>query len=202
MHEAAARTLIEETFNQPYSHDRFRTFIHELTKSYEERNTSGQIPDNFKGNIKSVFRIGKFVDANRNEIDILAVTLGKETSLDRARTLQRNFVARHLSVRQKEAALVAFVAPDEGSWRFSLVRRETGITLNMRGKARATTDFSPARRFSFLVGKGERTHTVKRQLVKFLTTDDKPTLKTLETPSTSKPLQMNSSRNTANFSTV
>jgi hypothetical protein len=180
MHESAAKMLIEETFNQPYSHDRFRKFIHELTKSYDDLNTTGQIPDNFKDSIKSVFSIGKFVDADRNEIDILAVTLAKETSLDRARTLQRNFIARHLSVRQKEAALVAFVAPDEGSWRFSLVRRETGITLNMQGRARATTDFSPARRFSFLVGKGERTHTVKRQLVKFLTTDDKPTLKRLE----------------------
>lgn len=180
MHEEAARKLIEETFNQSYSHDRFRKFIHELTKSYEDRNTSGQIPDNFKDSIKSVFRIGKFVDAEQNEIDILAVTLAKNTSLDRARTLQRNFVARHLSVRQKEAALVAFVAPDEMSWRFSLVRREAGITLNMRGKAKATADFSPARRFSFLVGKGERTHTVKRQLHKFLTTDEKPTLKVLE----------------------
>jgi len=180
MHEEAARKLIEETFNQSYSHDRFRKFIHELTKSYEDRNTSGQVPDNFKDSIKSVFRIGKFVDAERNEIDILAVTLAKNTSLDRARTLQRNFVARHLSVRQKEAALVAFVAPDEMAWRFSLVRREAGITLNMRGKAKTTADFSPARRFSFLVGKGERTHTVKRQLHKFLTTDEKPTLKVLE----------------------
>lgn len=152
MHEEAARKLIKETFNQSYSHDRFRKFIRELTKNYEDRNTSGQVPNNFKDSIKSVFRVGKYVDAERNEIEILAVTLAKDTSLDRARTLQRNFVAHHLSDHDKEAALVAFVSPDSNSWRFSLVRRELSLTRSFKGKTKAGQDFSPARRFSFLVG--------------------------------------------------
>ena len=180
MHEQAAKTLIKDTFQQPYDLGRFREFIRNLMKGYEERNTSSQIPDNFKDSIKSMYRVGKVRDDAGNEIDLLAVTLAKETSLDRARTMQRNFIARHLSVRAKEAALVAFVSPDSDSWRFSLVRRELSLTRNLKGKTKAVQDFSPARRFSFLVGKNERTHTAQRQLIELLRSDNHPSLKILE----------------------
>ena len=180
MHEQAAKTLIKDTFQQPYDLGRFREFVRNLMKGYEERHTSSQIPDNFKDSIKSMYRAGKVRDDAGNEIDLLAVTLAKETSLDRARTMQRNFIARHLSVRDKEAALVAFVSPDSDSWRFSLVRRELSLTRNLKGKTKAVQDFSPARRFSFLVGKNERTHTAQRQLIELLKSDNRPSLKILE----------------------
>jgi hypothetical protein len=180
MHEQAAKTLIKDTFQQPYDLGRFREFVRNLMKGYEERHTSSQIPDNFKDSIKSMYRVGKVRDDAGNEIDLLAVTLAKETSLDRARTMQRNFIARHLSVRDKEAALVAFVSPDSDSWRFSLVRRELSLTRNLKGKTKAVQDFSPARRFSFLVGKNERTHTAQRQLIELLKSDNRPSLKILE----------------------
>lgn len=180
MHEQAAKTLIKDTFQQRYDLDRFRKFVRNLMKGYEEQNTSSQIPDNFKDSIKSMYRVGKVRDDVGNEIDLLAVTLAKETSLDRARTMQRNFIARHLSLRDKEAALVAFVSPDSDSWRFSLVRRELSLTRNLKGKTKAVQDFSPARRFSFLVGKSERTHTAQRQLIELLKSDNRPSLKILE----------------------
>lgn len=180
MHEQAAKTLIKDTFQQPYDLGRFREFVRNLMRGYEERHTTSQIPDNFKDSIKSMYRVGKVRDEAGNEIDLLAVTLAKETSLDRARTMQRNFIARHLSVRDKEAALVAFVSPDSDSWRFSLVRRELSLTRNLKGKTKTVQDFSPARRFSFLVGKNERTHTAQRQLIELLKSDNRPSLKVLE----------------------
>ncbi|MCE9508315.1 MAG: Eco57I restriction-modification methylase domain-containing protein [Alphaproteobacteria bacterium] len=180
MQAEVAKKLIEETFNKPFDLSRFKTFIRELTKGYEERNSSSIIPDNFKEGIKSAYRIGKIKDDKGNEIDLVAVTLQKEVSLDRARTLQRNYIARYLKGHGKEAALVAFVAPDSGSWRFSLVRRELGIKLNTKGKAKAFDEISPARRFSFLVGQGEKTHTAKRQLMPLLESDSRPSLVSLE----------------------
>lgn len=180
MQTEAAKKLIEETFNQPYDLGRFKKFLTELTKGYEDRSKPSIVPDNFKDGIKSVFRIGKFKDAKGDEIDLVAVTLQNDHSLDRARTFQRNYIARYLKGREKDAALVAFVAPESGSWRFSLVRRELGIKLNAKGKTKAFDEISPARRFSFLVGKGEKTHTAKRQLMPLLETDDKPSLASLE----------------------
>lgn len=180
MQTEAAKKLIEETFNQPYDLGRFKKFLAELTKGYEDRSKPSIVPDNFKDGIKSVFRIGKFKDAKGDEIDLVAVTLQSDHSLDRARTFQRNYIARYLKGREKDAALVAFVAPESGSWRFSLVRRELGIKLNAKGKTKAFDEISPARRFSFLVGKGEKTHTAKRQLMPLLETDSKPSLSNLE----------------------
>ena len=72
-------------------------------------------------------RIGKFSDGE-HAIDILVIKLKKETSLERARTMQRNFVAWYLNGSRggelKDAALVAFVSPDETDWRFSLVKMD------------------------------------------------------------------------------
>lgn len=188
MHEQAAKTLIKDTFQQSYDLGRFREFVSNLMKvrkseqedENEFRGTSAIVPDNFKESIKSVYRIATLKDSDGNDIDMLAVTLARDTSLDRARTMQRNFLARHLSRRDKEAALVAFVSPDSDSWRFSLVRRELSLTRNLKGITKTVQDFSPARRFSFLVGKGEHTHTAQRQLIELLKSDDRPSLKTLE----------------------
>jgi hypothetical protein len=180
MQTEAAKKLIEETFNQPYDLGRFKKFLTELTKGYEDRSKPSIVPDNFKEGIKSVFRIGKFKDSKGDEIDLVAVILQSDHSLDRARTLQRNYIARYLKGREKDAALVAFVAPESGAWRFSLVRRELGIKLNAKGKTKAFDEISPARRFSFLVGKGEKTHTAKRQLMPLLEVDGKPSLASLE----------------------
>ncbi|MBY0355331.1 MAG: Eco57I restriction-modification methylase domain-containing protein [Rickettsiales bacterium] len=188
MHEQAAKTLIKDTLQEPYDLGRFREFASNLMKikkserdeENEFRETSAIVPDNFKESIKSVYRIATLQDSDGNGIDVLTVTLAKETSLDRARTLQRNFLARHLSKRDKEAALVAFVSPDSNSWRFSLVRRELSLTRNLKGKTKTVQDFSPARRFSFLVGKNEHTHTAQRQLIDLLKSDNRPSLKTLE----------------------
>lgn len=180
MQVEAAKKLIEETFNQPYDLGRFRKFLTELTKGYEDRSKPSIVPDSFKDGIKSVFRVGKFRSLKGDEVDLVAVTLQSDRSLDRARTLQRNYIARYLKAREKDAALVAFIAPDSGAWRFSLVRRELGIKLNAKGKTTAFDEISPARRYSFLVGKGEKTHTAKRQLMPLLQDDHKPSLDSLD----------------------
>ena len=182
MDDKAAKDLLKETFGQTFELERFRNFVRELTKGFEAREKPVEIFANFKDGIKSTWRIGKFIDEQKNEIDILVVKLQKEGSLDRARSFQRNFIARHLSnpLRQKEAALVAFVSPDSSSWRFSLVRRELGLTRNKKGKTKTEEKFSPVRRFSFWVGQGERTHTTQKQFLELLKNDAKPNLKALE----------------------
>ncbi|NCA29068.1 MAG: class I SAM-dependent DNA methyltransferase, partial [Proteobacteria bacterium] len=78
------------------------------------------------------------------------------------RTLQRNFIAEILKNSFKTYALVAFVSSDEANWRFSLVKLEISFSENNFHEK-----LSSARRFSFLVGKNEGTHTVQSQFLKF-----------------------------------
>jgi hypothetical protein len=103
-------------------------------------------------------------------------------NLDRARTMQRNFVANHLNNRSADNAIVAFVVKDQPEhWRFSLVRREVNIGFSDSGKLKQDTKLTPVRRYSFLVGKNEGTHTAQKQIVPILQdTDNNPTLGQLE----------------------
>ena len=135
----------------------------------------------FQDSIKLVERIGKYKGPDEKLLDILVIHLQKETSLERARTKQRNFVSKYLKGSRggvlKDAALVAFVAPDGENWRFSFIKME--YTFNKKGKVEE--EFTPARRYSFLVGKHETSHTAQSRLLPLLLDDEgQPTLKDLE----------------------
>ena len=182
-----ARNLIKETFEQPFEKARFTVFIRNLLNRYEEAPFSykGQfIPDAYKPYISTLERIGKFSDGE-HAIDILVIRLKKETSLERARTRQRNFVAWYLNGSRgdklRDAALVAFISPDETDWRFSLVKMDYKFEETKTGKMKVKEEFTPARRWSFLVGVSEKSHTAQSRLVNILADDEKsPTLAELE----------------------
>jgi hypothetical protein len=77
----------------------------------------------------------------------------------------------------KDAALVAFVSPNGDDWRFSLVKME--YKFNEKGKVEE--EFTPARRYSFLVGKNENSHTAQSRLLPLLLNDEtNPSLEELE----------------------
>ncbi|MCG2659499.1 MAG: Eco57I restriction-modification methylase domain-containing protein, partial [Kiritimatiellae bacterium] len=118
------------------------------------------------------------------------VYLTTESTLERARTAIRNFVADHLKTRdEKEAALVAFVSPTEKQWRFSYVKMEYAAVEKDSGKAGpeqsrrvgVETRLTPARRFSYIVGEGESCHTAQTRFLGLLQdTATDPTLAQIE----------------------
>ena len=81
----------------------------------------------------------------------------------------------------KDAALVAFVPPSLNDWRLSLVKMDYHLGESKAGKIKAITELTPARRFSFLVGENENTHTAQKQLLPILQDDEfRPRLADLE----------------------
>ena len=187
MNKQQAKKLIRDTFESPFDKERFIFFIKNLLNKIEEKPFSYQgnyIPDLFKPYISKLERIGKYYN-NENEIDLLIVSLKKETSLQKARTIQRNFIAWYLKGSRggklKDAALVAFVSPDEEDWRFSLVKMDYRWEKTPSGMMKVKEEFTPARRWSFLVGKNEKSHTAQSRLVSILEDDEhNPTLAQLE----------------------
>jgi hypothetical protein len=178
MDKQQARNLIRETFEKPFDKNRFTHFIKNLLNRIEEAPFAyhGQfIPEAYRQYISTLERIGKFNDGE-NRIDILIVKLQRETSLERARTNQRNFVAGYLqgkygSSNEKEAALVAFISPNNEDWRFSLVKMDYRFEEGKGGKTKVKEEFTPARRWSFLVGKNENSHTAQSTLVPIMADD-------------------------------
>jgi hypothetical protein len=187
MNKQQAQQIIRATFESPFNKSRFTAFIKNLLNRIDDTPFTYQgnyIPDAYKQYIKTLERIGKFSDGE-NTIDILVITLQKETSLERARTMQRNFGAWYLNGSRggvmKDAALVAYVSPDQEDWRFSLVRMDYKFEQSKTGKMKVKQDFTPARRWSFLVGANEKSHTAQSRLVNILADDEQaPTLQEIE----------------------
>ena len=187
MNKQQAQKIIRDTFESSFDKIGFTGFIKNLLNRIDEAPFTyrgNYIPDAYKQYIKKLERIGKFSDGENN-IDILVITLQKETSLERARTMQRNFVAWYLNGSRggemKDAALAAFVSPDEEDWRFSLIRMDYKFEKTKTGKVKVKEEFTPARRWSFLVGVNEKSHTAQSRLVNILANDEQaPTLEEIE----------------------
>lgn len=186
MDKNASYKIIQDTLEGAFDKNKFLLFVKNLCNQIDESKafqlSGAYIPDAFRGYIKSYERLGTFTDPEDKKIDVLIVYLQKDTSLERARTAQRNFVARYLKDRdQKDAGLVAFVSPNSEDWRFSLIKMEYKFTEGKSGKVKVKEEFTPARRWSFLVGTNENSHTAKSRLAPIVQDDEhNPSLKIFE----------------------
>lgn len=187
MEKKQAQLLIEDTFNDSFNEDRFTVFAKNLLNDIEPKSNtySGNLLwDDYKEHINSYKRIGKYIDPEGEALDVLIVEVKTIQKLERARTALRNFVIKHLSKFEKDYALVAFYSKeDEGAdWRFSFIKLEYRSELDEeKGKVKTKKEFTPAKRYSFLVGKYEKTHTAKNQLLPLLQNiSNNPTIEELE----------------------
>lgn len=189
MDKYEAGQLVRDTLQNSFDRNRFYYFIKNLLNRFDEEATfvyrGNYIPDAYKLYIDTLERVGKYEDPEGNKIDILIVRLNKESSLEYARTMQRNFVAWYLNGSRggelKDAALVAFVSPNTEDWRFSLVKMEYKLAETPSGKVKAKEELTPARRLSFLVGLYENSHTAQSRLAPIIQDDiNNPTLKQIE----------------------
>src|SRR5690554_3454894 len=187
MDKKTAQELIEKSFNNAFSEEQFTVFAKNLLNDLEDKHNhySGNlIWDDYKEHINTYKRIGKYIDPDGEALDVLIVEVKSVTKLERARTALRNFVIKHLSKFEKDYALVAFYSKeDEGAdWRFSFIKLEYRSELDEeKGKVKTKKEFTPAKRYSFLVGKYEKAHTAKNQLLPLLQNiSNNPTIEELE----------------------
>lgn len=183
MNREQAIELVRTTFQNTFNKGRFTYFLKNLLNQYDESKvfapmTGAYIKDMYREYITSYERLGTYTDAAEQKIDLLVVHLNKTSSLERARTTQRNFVATYLKDRgEKDAALVAFVSPEPENWRFSLITMEYRFEEGARGRMKVKEEFTPARRWSFLVGTHENSHTAQSRFAPILQEDlHNPTL--------------------------
>lgn len=187
MDKKQAQLLIEDTFNDSFNEERFTIFAKNLLNDLEPKHNvyaGNLLWDDYKEHINSYKRIGKYIDPEGEALDVLIVEVKSVQKLERARTALRNFVIKHLGKFEKDYALVAFYSKeDEGTdWRFSFIKLEYRSELDEeKGKVKTRKEFTPAKRYSFLVGKYEKTHTAKNQLLPLLQNiSNNPTIEELE----------------------
>jgi hypothetical protein len=184
MKDDEAKRLIRSTFENQFNENNFKRFIAEVLKhvdgSKEFFSSEISVYGEFKNYVNDYKRIGQYKTDKQEIIDLLIVYLKNETTLERARSAQRNFIRWYLNGgkdnKLRDAALVAFVVKGSDNWRFSFVKMQYSIGQN--GKIK--DDTTPAKRYSFIVGKNESSHTAQSRFLQLLTLDKEPSLTEIE----------------------
>ena len=172
--EATQRKRIQEIFEAAFDEERFAQFIGRLlnpkTQDLRDFPMHYESAKEYQSHIdlKNTKTICQYTTKDDKNIDALIVPLNQETSLTRARVRQRNFIARYLERYNKDAALVAYVAPDPQDWRFSFIAAHYEPAQTPTGRTTPRRVLTSARRFSFLVGANESSHTAQERLVPIL----------------------------------
>lgn len=177
--DTAKRNLLETTLQRRFDLPRFIILTRELLKSPKIKSNPAfteAVLGQFRGSVKAYTDFGTYRDSEDKELLLLAVQLIKNDSVARSRAMQRNFVKDQLKKKSADAALVAFFEPNSLDWRLSFVK----IDYNFVGST-LEEDITPARRYSFLVGENEKSHTAMRQLALIIEDDThSPTLTQIE----------------------
>ena len=183
MNKTEAIKLVQDTFTGDYVPASFGQFVTNLFKGeytqLDKRRDGDYVREAFRSFVQGYRILGTYTDAGGSTLDILEVTLHRNSSLDRARTAQRNFVADYLKKQGRNAALVAFLSPGQHDWRFSLVKLEYALEVK-DGRIKTEEELTPAKRWSFLIGRHEGSHTVRSRFLGLLQDVQKPLLHELE----------------------
>jgi len=186
MDKTQAAKHIESIFGKPFERETYEYFLGNLLNEFEPRGqhySGNYIPHAFKHHITQYWRIGKYVDPDHLEMDLLVVEVKSLAKLDRARTALRNFAVNRLRAFEKEYSLIAFYAKEDmgSDWRFSFIKIEPVAFQDEKGKVKTKKEMTPARRYSFLVGEHENSHTAQVQLLDILVMDyARPTIEEIE----------------------
>lgn len=176
MLQKEAENILNNTFNNAFNKTAFANFLNELLNGFHLNERQIGTYSEYEENISSIIKIGNFKNNNKS-MEIFIVKLKKSSTLERARTLQRNVIAKLLKNFNLDSALVAFYSEDSPDWRFSFIKMDYKLLED----GKVSTELTPARRHSFLVGKNEPNHTCRKQLIDLVIREnEKPTIEEIE----------------------
>ena len=173
------RKRFEETLTKAFNHDRYVQFLRELLDNMQVVAPNREVKpwNTFSAAVDQYRHIGNYVGEDKNKVALFSVCLKNDKNLENARSMQRTFVKTLLENSDCAGALVAFyTAGDLDKWRLSLVRMDYEFS-----KGKLSEKLTPAKRYSYLVGKGEPCHTAQERLYPIFVEDDlNPSLDELE----------------------
>ena len=154
--------IFESVLTSPFSNDSFVGFVREFLNNVEliAPTKYNKEYSNFSFYVDGYYHIGNYISDDNDKIAIFSVCLNRGDTVERARSMQRNFVKPLIEKGGCAGALVAFFTKNEpDKWRLSFIRMDYEFSM---GKVKEK--LTPAKRYSYLVGKGEPCHTAKQRL--------------------------------------
>lgn len=180
---------ITNLFTNRFDPEKYKTFLQNLLNEIEPGSRGGKqysgnlVPDAYREHVNQYWCLGKYVDPDGVEVDLQIVEVKSFSKLERARSALRNFAVNRLRQFDKEVGLFAYYAKDDNgiNWRFSFVKIEHEADMDESGKVKLNQVLTPAKRYSFLVGVDENSHTAAKQLLPLLEMDyANPTVEEIE----------------------
>ena len=179
MDTTTAQKLIEKTFKNKFNMDNYEYFLTELlnTADINREEKTRYISKEYHDYVKKFYELGSYEDEEGESLYLCAVELKNEGSRDRARTMQRNLIAKQLEMGggKYNAALVAFYTPESEDWRFSHIKIET-----IFGTEGIESKLTSPKRHSFLVGVNEPNHTCQKQFIEILENENTISLESID----------------------
>lgn len=176
MNEKEKLTLIGDLIENRFNVERFSEFIARvLNITVRDRKPSTAIWKEYRNYIESYQIFGDYVDKDGQKIYVVAVKTKDGKDPTRAKGKQREIVAKILREYRKDGALVAFYNENEPNWRMAFVKLEYAFT-----EKGIKENLTPAKRLSYVVGEGEASHTVKKQMMTLTKLETEISLNELE----------------------
>ncbi len=135
---------------------------------------------NYSSHIENYTHVGTYTGPDNKKIIIMSIELKNRTYVENSRSTQRSYAKKLIENANADGALIAFHTTGETRWRLSFVRLDYEIKVES-GKLKAAENITPARRYSFLVGRDEPCHTAVERFRLFIDSHAmNPTLDELE----------------------
>ena len=171
--------IFQDTLHDEYKHESFILFIREMLNNVNLVAPNKQLKtySTFSAAVDYYYHIGNYVGEDQQKVALFSVCLKSDPNLENARSMQRNFVKSLIRDMGYKGALVAFfTSGDTKKWRFSLVRIDYEFS-----NGKLSEKLTPAKRYSYLVGKDEPCHTAMERLFPIFEDDSvNPSLDRLE----------------------
>lgn len=172
------KELFLHTLKNAYNHQGYVRFLQELLNDVQlvAPMRFNKEYSSLSGVIAGHYHIGNYKGADGKKMALFAVQLQNKGNVENARSSQRAFIKTLLENSGCDGALAAFFTMEKDAsgqerpsdkWRLSLVRMEYGFA-----DGKLSTKLTPAKRYSYLVGKGEPCHTAQERLYGMFVQDD------------------------------
>ena len=178
------KELFKQILTNQFQVQNFERFCLEFFNNIDIVNSKTQNRDykswsDFSFHIAGYYHIAGFTGSDKSKIAIFAVELKDKRNLERARSLQRNFIKKLIQNTLIDGAFVAFYAEGDPKWRLSFIKLDSELAFG--NVAKVVDKITPAKRCSYLVGQGEPCHTALERLYPiFMNEDTNPTLEEIE----------------------
>ena len=175
---------IQNILENEYSNENFITLVKEIFPEMQlvAPDKFNEEFSNFSSYVCGYTHIGNYTTPDNKKVLVLSIQLKNAQYVENSRSAQRNFAKKLIENNHCDASFIAFytkpiakrdeaeILNDKDSkWRISFVKIDYSINFDNE-KLKTNKSLTPAKRYSYLVGKGEPSHTaierIKEEIIK------------------------------------